>query len=106
VNSLATDISDTWVDAKRAYIAPEYCYQVYEYMGTRDKRWYVPTYFHQPTAVQAHIFVHNTQNTSCTEEFMNEIKNKKGFMSISGWRVNDSTINVSDISGCYARAPY
>ncbi len=82
----------------KAFIAPETLYLTSK--GTRhaygEYSAFVPVYFPKTVIVYANAYLKNDSNVA--NDFIKEIQEDKDFMADTGWRVRDSTYDISDVS--------
>lgn len=87
----------------KVFIAPEFLFQTAKGMGTVGNSYYVPVYFLKTTFVSADFYIKN--DSKIADDFIEIIQNKPKFMEDTGWRVQNSTFNINNISNHYMKMP-
>ena len=90
-------------DNFRVFIAPESLYMTGEGMGNGYTGYYIPIYFTKTIFISADLYINN--NSDIAKKFIDTIQTKKTFMKDTGWRVKDSTFDISNISDCLIKVP-
>lgn len=97
--SIAQAISDEAEnpsDGYKAFIAPEYLYTTCEGMGESNRLEFVPVYFTKTISMKANAYLRTGySDVNLSEGFMDAIRSNKEFMRRTGWRVKDSTFNIT-----------
>lgn len=91
----------------KVFIGPEYLFRRgAEYSMSRNyEDSFQPVYFMKTVMLYADIFVKETEENGNLNKFVQKITEKDKFMSCTGWRVEDSTFDISYISSAYIKEP-
>lgn len=91
----------------KVFIGPEYLYRRgAEYSMSRNyEDSFQPVYFMKTVTLYADIFVKEAEDGNNLDKFIEKITEKDKFMSCTGWRVEDSTFDISHINSAYIKEP-
>lgn len=90
-------------DTKKAFLAPEYLYTTSQGMSSNNNNNFAPVYFTKTVYMSANAYLKTGYtDVDISHELWNAMKSNKDFMDDTGWRVKDSTFNISK---SWARLP-
>ena len=84
---------------KKMFVAPEILSERVKGMKTGSSYCYIPAYFMRTTFVKANLYTKSNygDETNVANEFVETIQKKDTFMDCTGWRVKNSTYDVSSL---------
>ncbi len=97
-------------DTHKIFVGPEYIYKrgkdtAIGY-GSENSKQYRPVYFFKTVFIKASVFVKSdSENVEVANKFVDNMRQLKGFMSETGWRVKNPEYDLADVSGIYYKTP-
>ena len=96
-------------ETHKVFIGPEYLFRrgSDSSMSTGYDKSFRPVYFLNTVYLTADLYVKDVEENALNfaEKFVDKIRNKRHFMQLTGWRIEDSTFDLSSVSGTYFANP-
>lgn len=98
-----TDEATQPSDQRKAFLAPEYLYLTIKGMDSNTTSNFVPIYFTKTVHLTVNAYLKTDYtDLDISHGLWDAMKSKKDFMSDTGWRVKDSTFDITKV---WARLP-
>jgi hypothetical protein len=91
-------------ETNEVYIAPECLFMTTEYMKNSFPPLFKPIYFTKTTFIYADFYINN--NSHIANDFIDVIQSKQSFMEDTGWRIKNSTYDISKVSSSLMKVPH